>query len=279
MGAIWDNAPIMKTYPVLLVIVGLVVAPPLSAQGFSGGDDFSQTWSGLWSATGGGGAGLHVANGVLNFTDGSLDAGMTNNAYYTWVANYGTPLSDWHVQVDFTANFTPVSGHVGLWELIVAKSGSPGERFTVAQQWTYMNAISSESPALQAYTDVEGGMVSFESIPGTSHTATVRIDYLAATQTMVASYVNGFSITPFHSVNINSGSTDWNMLTGDTFTVTLQAWNSANASTTMPIFEGAFTADNFFAYTGTAIPEPGTAALLLGLGVFALALQRRPRHR
>lgn len=267
----------MKTYPVWLSALGLILVPSLSAQGFSGSDDFSNISSGLWSSTSTGSAALQVASGVLNFTDGSIDAGTTNNASYTWVANEGTPTSDWHVQVDFTSNFTPVPGHVGLWELMVAKSDSPGDRFTVAQQWTYMLATMSESAALQAYTHVDGSQASFDSVAGTSNTATLRIDFLAATQTMVASYVNGFTVTPFHSVDIDSGSTNWNMVTGDTFTVTLQAWNSANASSTMPLFEGAFTADNFFAATGSAVPEPATAALLSGLGVFVLALQRRRR--
>lgn len=267
----------MKINPFWLITLGLVLAPQLSAQGFSGGDDFS-TATGQWSFANDTSSSLVVNFGALNLTSGSIGGGLSEGPMATWMANVGTQLSDWHVQVDFTSNFTPVTGQVGLWELNVFKTGSSGERFTVAQQWTYMLASMGESAALQAYTHVEGGMRSFESTNGTSNTATLRIDYLAATQTMVASHVNGFNITPFHSVNINSGSTNWNMITGDTFTVTLQAWNAANAGVTPPIVEGAFTADNFFAYTGTVIPEPATATLLLGLGVFALALQRRRRR-
>ncbi|MCF7688520.1 MAG: PEP-CTERM sorting domain-containing protein [Cephaloticoccus sp.] len=269
----------------LALLFAFTFASQLLAQNFSGSDDFLSVNSN-WTVPSGSsvlGAAMTVNGGALNFTSPSLTTGQTSEAAYAWTANNGSYTADWQLQVDFNVNTTLVAGQIGLWELIVGSTTTPANNFTVALQRTYMQLIGSQPPQIQAYTKIDGGIQApgYVSANASAGTATVRIAYNAAATTLTAAYdgngpTDGYAFTNLHSVNISDVASDWNMVSGDTFSVVLHAFNSANGDPSMPLFEGAFIADNFLA-TPTAVPEPATIALLAGLGALGLALWRRCR--
>jgi len=272
----------MKPTRALPLLLACCLPLFVSAQNFSGSDDFS-TVSGNWtvpSLSSVAGGAMSVAGDYLNFTSPSLSAGQTSEAAYAWTANYGSYIADWQVQVDFNVNTTLAASQVGVWELIVGSTTTPANNFTVALQRTYMQLINSQPPQILAYTKVDGGTIA----PGTvtanasAGTATVRIAYSAAATTLTAAYdgngpTGGYAFTNLHSVNISDAASDWNMVSGDTFSVVLHAYNATNGST-MPLYEGAFIADNFLA-SPTAVPEPATVALLAGFAVLGFVVWRR----
>jgi hypothetical protein len=273
----------MKSRPILALLIALLVVPFLSAQNFSGSDDFSAA-SGNWTVPPGSsvaGGAMSVNNGVLNFTDPGLATGVTSEAAYAWAANAGSYTADWQVQVDFNVNTTLVAGQIGVWELIVGSTSTPANNFTVAMQRTYMQLINSQPPQIQAYTKIDGGVIAPGpvSADASAGTATVRISFDAASTTLTAAYdgdgpTGGYAFTNLHSVNISDSASNWNMITGDTFSVVLHAFNSANAGASMWLVEGAFIADNFLA-SPTAVPEPATVALLAGFVALGFCAWRR----
>ena len=225
---------------------------------------------------------MSVNYGALNFTDPSLNSGQTSEATYAWINNTGSFAEDWQVQIDLNLNLTPMTGQVSVWELIVGNTTTPADNFTVAMQRTYMQVITSQPPLIQAYTEIGGTMIAPGTVSANNvdlSTTTARISYQAATTTLTAAYdgngaTGGYTFTNLHSVDISDTASNWNMVTGDTFSLELVASNFTSSGSTMPTVEGAFFADNFFA-SSTAVPEPATIALLAGLSVLGFCFWRR----
>ena len=272
----------MKPTRALPLLLACCLPLFVSAQNFSGSDDFSSA-SGNWTVPPGSsvlGAAMTVNGGVLNFISPSLTTGQTSEAAYAWTANAGSYTADWQVQVDFNVNTTMMDSQAGLWELIVGSTTTPANNFTVALQRTYMQQITSQPPLILAYTKVDGRDIApAVTANASAGTATLRIAYNAATTTLIATYdgngpTGGYAFTNLHSVNISEGAADWNMISGDTFSVVLHAFNTTNGSATMPLYEGAFIADNFLA-SPTAVPEPATVTLLAGFAVLGFVVWRR----
>ncbi|MBW7895897.1 MAG: PEP-CTERM sorting domain-containing protein [Opitutaceae bacterium] len=268
----------MKPTRVLPLLLTCCLPLFVSAQNFSGSDDFTILNPSQWgSVSGSNGGNFSVLHGDLNYVDGGLDTSLgsqSSTAIMPWTLNVGSNTADWSVQMDFTLNTALLPAQYVQWALILQSSEDGNDYFVTGLGQNYMQT----NPTVQAYVFTDNASVSNstgETLTG-SITATLLVSFSASTQTFHAYYdgngvAGGYSFTSLWSASV---PTEWNLTSGSTFNLLVRGNNQAMASSTSPLVEGSMTADNFLA-SPTAVPEPATVALLAGLAVLGFVVWRR----
>lgn len=267
---------------ILSSITALCLTVSLTAQNFSGSDDFSSD-SGNWSPdtpSGTASPDFAISGGKLNFTTDSPAGSGDNSVYRTWMANTGSYTNDWSIYADFdiTATFANPDQSF-ITSISVLNSADTTDAFSVSLVWNNAASVGASSPVVTVTDGTNGGSTQIGgplAITGT--VAALGIVYDSATQTFIAGFdadaaAGGYIFTAITSFDMNV----WGMTSSDNFIALLHSNNSTGALGGNAVTTGQATVDNFTAvpYSVAAVPEPSTYAFTLGMVGLGFVLLRR----
>lgn len=257
---------------------------PLFAQTTTLTENFTSVVSNNWTlgATSNGGQ-FTVANGALNYSDSGLGTGTTSSAAINLTTLAGGFSTDWQAQIDIAINLTQVAGQFSGWKLTLKDSANSGNYFLVEFSKNY----NLSNPSVSGNTSTGGTLGTAQQVNITgSNIVTLQATFNAASQVLALNYdadgpTNGYSFTSLYTSNIGASGANWNMTTGDTFTLQLSASNSANAgaSSAIPSTNAMYVDNAILSTFVTAVPEASSYAALAGVAALALGAGRRLRRR
>ena len=235
---------------------------------FSGSDDFNDNSEDLtkW------GTDIVTGSGTLTETSQVLQytaSGSSNpeSSFRPWDANSGSFTSNWAVQIDVNMpTLALTAGQRYEFGLQVSNSDDPTDTFTLKLR---VDAASGREFHSQLRVNGVGQTAVTSTTASTS--ATIRIEYDAATTTLTAQFdangaVGGYNFTTFDSRNITTAG--WNMTASSVFDAAVLGTSQGGLVIS--------SADNVSGDNFLAVPEPSTYALLLsGMSIIAYKRFRR----
>lgn len=261
----------------LVVLLGLS-ALSLAAQTFPFSDSLTgtrpdpETWIVSTPATSGSGT-LNFGGLGLTYSVGGSPTADDRQARYSSSAGAPTTV-DWSAQV--TAHLSPYtetmgSGAFANLSLVVIDTSNSATNYTSIAMDRY-NSGSGVVPAFDVYFSTSTTPVASQA--SALPIAILRIDYTAATQSLIYSFASTAAPTSFIQVGSAVSLASWSLTSSDSFGFAL-----SGASSNFNLPENSAYVYDFSVGTASAVPEPATTAILAGLSALGLVLWRRRRSR
>jgi hypothetical protein len=222
---------------------------------FSGSDDFNDNSKDLakWGTDVVAGSGtLTETNQVLQYT--ASGSSGSEGSGRPWIANTGSFTSNWAVQIDVNMpTLALTAGQRYEFGLQVSNGDDSTDTFTLK-----LRVDATSGREFHSQLRVNGVAQTAVTSTTVSTSATVRIQYDAATTTLTAQFdangaVGGYNFTNLDSRNITTAG--WNMIASSVFDAAVLGTSQGNLAIS--------SANNVFGDNFLAVPEPSTTALLL----------------
>ena len=259
----------MKSLPAILLSLLAILATALTLQGITVNYNFDGDFNSNFSEIGDGDGTWAQVGGVAEFTTTSDSLSDKVIVWQTYRAPY---TSDWTLSLDITIpSFYDTSltdtdmGDEYLDVVLAVQHETMTDEYIATSGLTVSTSDSITVNRLAFGEFVFNDSVQFTQAAATaSTTLDVMLSYNASLEQITASYGGG---NVLYTLSVGSaGDPDWGMSSTDFFNIGVSATNSLE----QVLAANPVSVDNLAAVGVTAIPEPGTVGL--GLGLLALGV-------